>query len=164
MNIVKTNKDFVKALSSLSLHEQRYIGAKFISSVLENIDEPRLKSIINSINKKGNSAEELHSAHKMAHAYYIETHPHSGLLEIDFKHQAIHMVAEACVSCLAPVYQEVTTIHLAQKVAMYCRMAITCWNIPHDQESPSFSQAEIEVKNITQIQYALVNDYIESSH
>jgi len=164
MKIVKTNKDFVKTLVSLSLPEQRYIGAKFISSVLEIIDEPRLKSIMSSININGNSAEELHSAYKMAHAFYVETHPHSGFEEIDFKHQAIHMVAEACVSCLAPVYQEVTTIHLAQKVAMYCRMATTCWNIPHDQEFPSFSQAEIEVKNITQTQYTLVNDYIESRH
>ena len=74
------------------------------------------------------------------------------------------MVAEACVICLAPIYQEVTTLHLAQKVAMYCRMAITCWNIPHEQDSPSFSQAEIEVNNITQTQYAILNNYLESVH
>ena len=104
MKIVKTNKDFVKALVSLSLPEQRYIGTKFIYSVLENIDEPRLKSIMSGINKNGNSAEELHSAYTMAHAFYVETHPHSGFEEIDFKRQAIHMMAEACVSCLAPVY------------------------------------------------------------
>ena len=164
MSVVKTNKEFVKTLASLSLAEQRYLGTQFIFSVLNIIDEPRLKNIMNSINKKGNSAEELHSAYKLAHSFYIETHPHSGFEELDFKRQAIHMVAEACISCLAPVYQEVTTIHLAQKVAMYCRMAITCWYIPHDQESPSFSLAEIEVKNITQIQYTLVNDYIESRH
>ena len=163
MNIVKTNKDFVTTLALLSLPEQRYIGAQFISSVLDIIDVQRLKSIIEKINKNGNSAEELHSAYKMAHSFYIETHPHSDLLEINFKRQAMHMLAEACVICLAPIYQEVTTIHLAQKVAMYCRMAITCWNIPHDQESPSFSQAEIEVKNITQAQYILVNDFIESN-
>ncbi|RKZ91036.1 MAG: hypothetical protein DRQ43_10570 [Gammaproteobacteria bacterium] len=164
MSVVKTNKEFVKTLASLSLAEQRYLGAQFIFSVLDIIDEPRLKNIMNSINKKGNSAEELHSAYKLAHSFYIETHPHSGFEELDFKRQAIHMVAEACVNCLAPIYQEVTTLHLAQKTAMYCRMAITCWNIPHDQEFPSFSQAEIEVKNITQIQYTLVNDYIESRH
>ena len=164
MSTVKTNKEFVKTLASLSLVEQRYLGAQFISSILDIIDVQRLKSIIEKINKSGNSAEELHSAYKMAHFFYIETHPQSDLLEIDFKRQAIHMVAEACVICLAPIYQEVTTLHLAQKVAMYCRMAITCWNIPHDQDSPSFSQAEIEVNNITQTQYAILNNYLKSIH
>ena len=162
MSIVKTNKEFVKTLASLSLAEQRYLGAQFIFCVLDIIDEPRLKNIMNSINKKGNSAEELHSAYKMAHSFYVETHPHSGLEELDFKRQAIHMVAEACVNCLAPIYQEVTTLHLAQKVAMYCRMAITCWNIAHDQDSPSFSQAEIEVTKLIQSQYTQLNDYLKS--
>jgi len=163
METVKTNKDFVKTLATLTLPEQRYIGAKFISSILDIIDEPRLKTIMNNIIKKGNSAEELHSAYKIAHSIYIENHPQSGLLEINFTHQAIHMVAEACMTCLAPIYQEATTLHLAQKVAMYCRMAITCWNMPHDQDSPSFSQAEIEVTKIIQAQYTLLNDYLESN-
>ena len=162
METVNTNTDFVKTLASLSLSEQRYIGAKFISSTLDIIDEQHLKNIMNSINKNGNSAEELHSAYKMAHSIYIENHPQSGLLEINFIHQAVHMVAEACMTCLAPIYQEATTLHLAQKVAMCCRMAITCWYMPHDQDSPSFSQAEIEVTKIIQAQYTLLNSYLKS--
>ena len=162
MKTVNTNKDFVKTLASLSLPEQRYIGAKFISSTLNIIDEQQLKSIMNSINKKGNSAEELHSAYKIAHSIYIENHPQSGLVAINFTHQAIHMAAEACLTCLAPNYQEATTLHLAQKVAMYCRMAITCWYMPHDQDSPSFSQAEIEVTKLIQSQYTQLNDYLKS--
>jgi len=43
---------------------------KFISNILDIIDEQRLKSIMKNINKKGNSAEELHSAYKMAHSIY----------------------------------------------------------------------------------------------
>lgn len=164
MNTINTNEEFVKTLASLSLPEQRYLGAKFISSVLDIIDQQGLKSIIDKIDKNGNSAEELHLAYKMAHSIYIENHPQSDLLEVDFTRQAIHMVAEACVICLAPIYHEAATIHLAQKVAMYCRMAITCWSIPHDQEHPSFSQAEIEVKNITQTQYAILNNYLDSAH
>ena len=162
METVNTNKDFVKTLASLSLPEQRYIGAKFISSILDIIDEQRLKSIMKNINKKGNSAEELHSAYKMAHSLYIESHLQSGFSVINFTHQAVHMVAEACMICLAPVYQEASTLHLAQKVAMYCRMAITCWNMPHEQDSPSFSQAEIEVTKIIQAQYTLLNNYLKS--
>ena len=161
MSVVTTNKDFVKTLVSLSLPEQRYLGAQFIFSVLDIIDDQKLKNIIEKINKNGNSAEELHSAYKMAHAFYVETHPHSGFEEIDFKRQAMHMVSEACVSCLAPVYQEAIITHLAQKVAMYCRMAITCWNMPHDEESPSFSQAEVEVKKIIQTQFTLLNEHLK---
>ena len=162
METVNTNNDFVKTLASLSLPEQRYMGAKFISSILDIINEPRLKSVINNINNKGNNAEDLYSAYKMAHSIYIETHPQSGFQEINFTHQAIHMMAEACIICLAPNYQEATTLHLAQKVAMYCRMAITCWNMPHDQDSPSFSQAEIEITKLIQAQYTQLNDYLGS--
>lgn len=164
MKIVSTNEDFVKTLASLSLPKQRYLGAKFISSVLDIIDEQRLKSIMENINKDENSAEELHSAYKMAHSIYIDNHPQSGLLEINFTHQAVHMVAEACMTCLAPMYQEATTLHLAQKVAMYCRMAITCWNMPHEQDSIDFSQAEVEVNQIIQAQYVILNNYLESLH
>jgi len=161
MSIVTTNKDFVKTLTSLSLPEQRYLGAQFIFSVLDVIDDQKLKNVIEKINKNGNSAEELHSAYKIAHSYYVETHPGSDLLEINFTRQAIHMVSEACVTCLAPIYQEATITHLAQKVAMYCRMAITCWNMPHDEESPSFSQAEVEVKKIIQAQFTLLNEHLK---
>lgn len=162
MNIIKTNEDFVKTLISLSLPEQRYLGARFIISILDLIDEQGLKSLMDSINKEGNSAEELHSAYNVAHSIYIKSHPQSDLREIDFNRQAVHMVAEACITCLAPIYQEVTTSHLAAKVATYCRMAITCLNMPHDQDSPNFSQAEVEVKQVIEKQYAILNQYLES--
>jgi len=162
LKTIKTNEDFVKTLVSLSLPEQRYLGAKFITSILDIIDEQGLKRLMDSINKDGNSAEELHSAYKMAHSIYIESHPQSDLLELDFTRQAVHMAAEACITCLAPIYQEAKTLHLATKVATYCRMAITCLNMPHDQDSPDFSQAEIEVKQVIQKQYDILNHYLES--
>jgi hypothetical protein len=126
MKTISTNRDFVKTLASLSLPEQRYLGAKFISSVLDIIEEPRLKKIVDGINKDGLSAEELHSAHKLAHTIYIESHPQSDLSEVNFSRQAEHMTAEACMICLAPTYQEATTLYLAQKVAMYCAV----WKSP----------------------------------
>ena len=97
MKTVSTNKEFVKTLASLSLPEQRYLGAKFISSVLDIMDEPRLRTIVDGINKNGLSAEELHSAHKLAHTIYIESHPQSDLSEVNFTRQAEHMTAEACM-------------------------------------------------------------------
>ena len=45
---------------------------------------------------------------------------------------------------------------------MYCRMAITCLNMAHDEDVSDFSQAENEVNKIIQAQYTILNNYLES--
>lgn len=98
-------------------------------------------------------------AYRTAHSLYIETHPHSDLTELDFKHQAAHFVAEACIVCLGPVFQEVSPLHLAQKVAMYCRMARTCASIPHSDVEPNFKNAENAAKQIIADQFDILSNF-----
>ena len=163
MASIDNNADFVKALISLSLSEQRQIGSKFLSSLLRIVSDQRLENMIKNIDKPDTSAEELQAAYQISHMVYIETHPHSDLGELNFKKQSIHLFAEACMTCVAPVYHELSVIHLAQKVAMYCRMAITCESMAHDDDTPSFSLAENEVKNVIEEQFTILTDFLNNA-
>jgi hypothetical protein len=82
-------------------------------------------------------------------------------LTVTQQQQAKHFVAEACMTCVAPVYGEAKTCHLAQKVAMYCRMARTCSNMNHEEENPDFSKAEEATKKSIEEQYAILQDFLE---
>ncbi len=163
MATIDNNADFIKSLASLSLSEQRQIGAKFLARVLKIAPDKRLENLIKNIDKPVNSAEELHAAYQTSHVVYIETHPHSDLGALDFKKQSVHLFAEACMACVAPTYHEISVIHVAQKVAMYCRMAVTCANMAHDDNTPSFALAENEVKNVIEEQYAILNDFLNKA-
>ena len=67
-----------------------------------------------------------------------------------------HFVAEACEVCAAPVYEEVTKVHIAQKVAMYCRMARTCASMHRDEDAPDFSAAEEDASRLVADQIGMV--------
>jgi hypothetical protein len=92
----------------------------------------------------------------------VETNPQSGFAELDFDHQASHFVAEACMTCVAPMYQEATTYHLAQKVALYCRMARTCSSIAHKADKADFSSVEVAADAIVDDQYAILNEFTKN--
>lgn len=62
--------------------------------------------------------------------------------------------------CLAPVYQESSQYHLAQKVAMYCRMARTCANMKHDEDNFDFNQLDPVIKQAIKKQYTLLTQFL----
>lgn len=162
MTGISSTQEFLEKLALLPLSTQRTVGAEFASQVLSLAPDDRLKQVIRIAEKRDSTVEEMQMAYQMAHTVYVETQPESGFHLLDFKRQAAHFVAQACLTCVAPEYGEARTIDLAQKVAMYCRMAVTFSCMPRDQEKRlDFSHAAREVEKLISNQHAVLNKYLE---
>jgi Zn-finger protein len=153
---------FKKALSSLSLAQQRQVGARFIANVLDLTAGSCTEHAQKVAEKSDITPEELANAYHAVHSIYVATHPSSGFSELDYRQQAAHFVAEACMVCLAPTYEEYRTHHLAEKVAGYCRMARICSSIQHEEEYPKFLDAEESVKKEMDAQYQILSEFLEN--
>lgn len=162
MSAISTTEDFQNALSSLSLAEQRQLGARFVASVLDLTDDPRVKSAEEVASRVDSSAEELAEAHQMVHSAYVATSPRSWFSELDYTKQAAHFVAEACLTCLAPTYHETHTHKLASRVAMYCQMARACSAIEHKDIYPGFGEVEDTVKKEVDAQCRILDAFMQS--
>jgi hypothetical protein len=84
------------------------------------------------------------------------------LSPLDYKQQAEHRVAEACMHCLGPTYHDVEKHHLAQRVATCCVMARTCASIDHRGDYPEFSETGELVKKEIDAQYEILGSYLDS--
>jgi len=153
---------FKKALSSLSLAQQRKIGAKFIANVLDLTDGSCTQHAQNIAEKSDVTPEEVENAYRAVHSVYVATNPLSGFAEMDYRKQAAHFVSEACMVCLAPTHGDYSTLHLADKVAGYCRMARMCSNIQHDADNPGLSDAEESLNKEIDAQYRILNSFLEN--
>jgi len=160
MSKISTSEDFRKALSSLSLAQQRQVGARFIANVLDLTDEPDVKRGQEVAGKADVAADELSNAYHRVHAVYVATHPRSWFTELDYTKQAAHFVAEACMICLSPTYHELHH-HVADKIANYCQMARTCSAIQHEGEYPKFAGVEEVVKKEVDSQFQILSEYLE---
>jgi hypothetical protein len=160
MSEVKGHKSFQEVLSGLTVIQQRQIGARFIANVLDLTDEPRLEGAQQIAAKSGVTAEELVDAYHTVHAIYTQTHPRSDLSELDYTKQAVHFIAEACLVCLSPIYQEAKIHRMAEKAAMYCRMARTCASIMHDEDQPDLGETEKALQKEINEQYTIVNEFL----
>ena len=160
MSEVKGHKSFQEALSGLTVAQQRQIGARFLAHVLDLTDEPRLKDAQQMAAKPGVTAEELVDAYHSVHAVYVQTHPRSDLSELDYTKQAVHFIAEACLMCLSPTYSEAKIHRIAEKAAMYCRMARTCASIKHDEDAPQMGDTEKAMQLEIEAQYRMVNEFL----
>ena len=159
---VKGHKSFREALAGLTVAQQRQVGARFVAHVLDLTDEPRLKNAQQIAAKSGVTAEELVDAYHSVHAIYTQTHPRSDLSELDYRKQAAHFIAEACLVCLAPTYPEAKIHRIAEKTAMYCRMAGTCASIRHDEDQPDLRDPEKALQKEIEAQYTVVNEFLSN--
>jgi hypothetical protein len=155
------NQSFKQTLSKFSVALQRQVAARFIQNVLDLADERCLQNIANIAAKPDIGKGELEEAYHLAHSIYVKTNPHSGMTELDFAVQAKHFVAEACMTCLSPCNEEDKDSHLAQKVAMYCRMARTCASVAHEAEIPDFNKAEMAMRKTIEAQYAILQAFLD---
>ena len=152
-----------KAYSSLSLTQQRRLGARFVANVLDLTDDPQVKNGQEIAEKVGVTADDLNDAYDRVRAVYLSTHPRSGCTELDYKQQAAHFVAEACMICLSPTYPEQHTSHVVDRVAMYCQMARHFSAIQLVGGYPKFEGVEEAVKKEVDSQYQLLSDYLEEN-
>jgi hypothetical protein len=145
--------DFKNRLATLPLRAQRQLAATFIGEVLDLAKDPRIRHAVEVAAKGDATAEELAATHHAVHAIYVESNPQSDLLEMDFARQAAHFVTAACLVSLSPADSKAAPAHLAQKVAMYCRMARTCSSMRHDDDTPDFSALGSVVERLVEGQY-----------
>jgi hypothetical protein len=162
MSEISGQKSFQDALSGLNVTQQRQIGARFIAHVLDLTDEPVLQQAQQVAARAGVTAEELLDAYHSVHAIYTKTHPRSDLSELDYRKQSMHFVAEACLVCLSPTYPEAKVHRLAEKTAMYCRMARTCASIMHDEDRPDLKNTETALQEEINAQYKITGDFLGS--
>jgi hypothetical protein len=163
MTNITTNEAFREALDSLTLTQQRAVSARFIENVLDLAHESCIKqaqAILGKIDQI--SAEELEKAYLSTHSVYVHTYPRSDLSPLDYKQQAEHFVAEACVHCLAPTYYDAKKHHLAERVSTYCIMARTCASVDHEGNYPKFTETEDLVKKEIDAQYEILSKYLDS--
>jgi hypothetical protein len=158
---VKGNKSFQEALSGLTVSQQRQLGARFVANVLDLTDEPILKQARETAANPQATAEELVDSFHAVHAIYTRTHPRSDLSELNYAKQAVHFVAEACLLCLSPTYPEASVHRIAEKAAMYCRMARTCASIKHDEDVPQLGETERAMRQEIETQYGIVNEFLK---
>lgn len=160
MTQINSQSAFQQALAELPLKKQRQVGAEFIGNVLDLTSEAQFRRVLTLLERAELTAEDLHDSYHSIHALYVRTHPRSDLSELDYSRQAEHFIAEACLVCLSPVYEETRVHHLAQKAAMYCCMARTCAGIKHDEEAPQLSRSEEMLTKEIQDQYRLLSDFL----
>ena len=160
MTQINSQQAFQQALADLPVKKQRQAGAKFIGNVLDLTSEPRFRDVLTLLEKPGLTAEELLDGYHAIHALYVQTHPRSDLSRLDYARQAEHFIAEACLVCLSPVYEETKVHHLAQKAAMYCCMARTCAGIKHDEEVPQLASSQEMLAKEIQDQYRLLSEFL----
>jgi hypothetical protein len=160
MTQINSHQAFQQCLADLPVKTQRQVGALFIRNVLDLTSDPRFRDVLTLLEKPTLTAEELVDGYHSMHALYVQTHPRSDLSRLDYARQAEHFVAEACLICLSPVYEEAKVHHLAEKAAMYCRMARTCAGITHDEEAPQLAHSQEMLAKEIQDQYRLLSDYL----
>jgi len=163
MSKITTSEAFRESLSSLTLAQQRAVSARFIANVLDLAHDSCIEQAQAILSKIDDiSAEDLENAYRSVHSVYVHTFPRSGLSLLDYKKQAEHFVAEACMHCLAPTYYETKKHHLAQRVSTYCIMARTCASVDHEGDYPKFTNTEDLVKKEFDAQYEILSEYLES--
>jgi hypothetical protein len=163
MSEIHDQTSFACALRALSLSGQRLIGARFVANVLDLTTEPLFAAAQRLAASPEASAEMLADAYHSVQAVYVHTHPRSDLAEPDYVKQAIHFIAEALLTCLAPTYPQLRVHHVAEKAAAYCRMARLCASIPQvqaDARAPgSLVEAEAALRREIEAQYAIAEDF-----
>jgi hypothetical protein len=163
MTKITTNEAFREALDSLTLAQQRAVSARFIENVLDLAHDSCIKQVQAILGKIDQiSAEDLEKAYHSTHSVYVHTYPRSDLSPLDYRQQAEHFVAEACMHCLAPTYYDAKKHHLAERVSTYCIMARTCASIDHEGDYPKFRETEDLVKKEIDAQYEILSKYLDN--
>ena len=160
---ITTNQAFREALGSLTLAQQRAVSARFIEHVLDLAHKSCINQAQSILGKMDQiSAEDLEEAYHSVHSVYVHTYPRSDMSLLDYKQQAEHFVAEACMHCLAPTYYDAERHHLAERVSTYCIMARTCASVDHEGNYPKFRETEDLVKKEIDAQYEILSKYLAS--
>ena len=147
MPSISNDQDLRAALDKLSLADQRLLGARFASSVLNLSGNARLAKVAEAAMEPDLSDAEMEENFKAAKSIAVQTYTACGS-DADWAAQAEHFVAMAYTAVLTPEAQIVTKTNLAWKAAIQARMAKNCAMIDQDQgdvQNEAVKQYEITV-------------------
>jgi len=144
---IHNDQELKKALSELSVAEQRQVAAQFVESVAYLNPDPLIERALKIARDEHHSDFEFEEAYKSVKSLAIKTYTACGD-DADWPSQAAHFVATAAQACLTPVEHLGDKNNLAWKCAMQTRMAKNCEMIESDSET---------IDNEAQKQYAIIN-------
>ncbi len=131
---------FKRVLEHQSIEQQRQLGALFAERALKLIDNQRLSRALQSVTHRRSDDESLHSSYKVAKSIATRTYTTCGG-DADWRLQAEHFAASACVSALTPDNLLTRRSNPAWRAAVQSRRATRCLII-HHQTQASQSEAE----------------------
>lgn len=128
MQQFQSDTEFKAALNGIPLDRQRIVGKRFVESVIDLSDNPKVKTAISVLGEPAPTAEALSENFKAAKSAAIESYTLCGH-DADWLKQAAHFVAASAAICLTPKAEEDKYKDLAWETAMNARMARTCEKI-----------------------------------
>jgi len=146
---IKNDHDFKKALSELSITDQRKLAAQFIESV-ENLNTDSIIERALDVVRAEPSENELVEMYKQVNSQVVKTYTSCGD-ETDWSLQAAHFVLSATKACLMPLVHLGSKNNLAWKCALQTRMARNCDMIELEGDN---------VDNEAQKQYVIASTFI----
>jgi len=129
---IQSDTDFKKALSDLSIEQQRKVGRLFIEHVITLSESPTVKRAITAIDESELSAEDIEEGFRAAKAAAVDSYTYCGQ-EADWMRQAGHFVAAAVATCMMSEEQAAQCGDLAWTTAMNARLARVCEGITRGQ-------------------------------
>ena len=149
---ISNDQQLRSTLYSLSLAQQRAVGALFANSVGEPGKEPLLGHVLAATLDREMSEAERDEAFKLAKSIATKTYTACGR-DADWQTQAEHFVAAACSAVLTPGQQVDPEINLAWKAAIQARMAKNCLMMESDSA---------EIDNEAQKQYKIAQEFSDA--
>ncbi|MGD2074352.1 MAG: hypothetical protein PVG38_05425 [Gammaproteobacteria bacterium] len=132
MTTINSDAEFRAALAGLSTAQQRILGKRFVDSVGELIDNPKVEKVLEVVEQPDVSEQDLADGCRVASAAARERYTLCGR-ETDWLRQASHFCAAAAAACLAPA-QEGDQEAPAWNAAMNARMARVCEKIARGED------------------------------
>jgi hypothetical protein len=132
MTAIHSDAEFRSALAKLPVEQQRRVGKRFLDSVSELSDNPKLDKALTVVEGSGVSNEDIAEALRIASTAARDSYTLCGR-EADWRRQASHFYAAAAAACLAPTGKDTGGDDLAWTTAMNARMARVCERIAQGQ-------------------------------
>ena len=148
---ITNDTEFRQALDGLELARQRAIGARFVQSVRDLVEDDRIDFAIKVAQDPNASPDEAETAYHSAKGVALDCYTRCGA-DADWDMQAGYFVARAASAIVMPE-KDLDGGNPAWQAAMHCRMARTCKEIAHDM---STEQAE------TEKQYRILEEFLNS--
>jgi hypothetical protein len=150
---ISNDHDLRDALSALSADQQRFLGARFVQSVLRLSTESRVGRAVETALDAEAGDDELEDAFRAAKSHATKTYAECGR-DTNWLAQADHFVAAAAVAALTPEsLMPEKGSNRAWKAAVQARMAVNCASM---EEEAGATESEMER------QYRIAEDFLGS--